>query len=136
MLRPRISLAMVAKIRLLEAALSPPSALELDDDGAVALERVVDPVGGSDAAGARLVLHHDGRIAGNILAEMARHEPRRDVIDAAGRGADDHGHLPVLVELLDRLRTHCVDCGTYEKAAGDRQRGAMPDHGNAASRWP
>src|SRR5580698_8713632 len=129
MLRPRISLAMVAKIRLLEAALSPPSALELDDDGAVALERVVEPVGGSDAAGAGLVLHHDGRVAGNILAEMARHEAGGNVVDAAGRGADDHGHLAVLVELLDRLGVHWIGCRTHEKATSDRQRGAMSDHG-------
>jgi hypothetical protein len=37
------------------------------------------------------------------LAEVARYEARGDVVDAAGRGADHHGHLPAFVELLDGL---------------------------------
>ncbi len=64
---------------------------------------LVEAVGRRDAAGARLVLHDDGRIAGNVMAEIARHEAGRNVVDAAGCRADHHGDLPAFVELLDRL---------------------------------
>ena len=42
-----------------------------------------------DAAGARHVLRHDGRLARNVLAEMARQQPPIEVVAAADAVADD-----------------------------------------------
>ena len=41
------------------------------------------------AAGAGLVVHDDGRLARNVLAEVAGEQPRIDVVAAAGGVADD-----------------------------------------------
>ena len=57
-------------------------------------------IGGGDAAGRRHVLHHDGRIAGNMLAEMARRRARLQIVSAADAGADDEGDLLAGIKIL------------------------------------
>ena len=44
---------------------------------------VVEVIGRRDAAGARHVAHHHGRIAGNVLADMAGDRARQRVVAAA-----------------------------------------------------
>src|SRR5437016_5870642 len=56
--------------------------------GAVARRDLVDVIRGLEAAGARHVLRDDGRLAGNVLAEMARDQPAVEVVAAAGGIAD------------------------------------------------
>ena len=70
-----------------------------------------------------MVLHDDRRIAGDEAAEMPRHQPRRNVVDAARRGADQHGDVPALVELLDRLRVGAQRL-RWQSSRRARQRGA------------
>ena len=96
------------------------SALELGEHGAVALGRIVDAVGGDEAAAARSILHADERIARDEAAEMLGREARRDVVDAAGRGADQHSDGLAAVELLDGL---CV-CGWHR----DQSYGQAAQH--------
>ena len=57
-------------------------------------------IGGGHAAGGRHVLHDDGRIAGNVLAEMARRGARLQVVSAADAGADNEGDLLAGIEIL------------------------------------
>ena len=52
-------------------------------------------------AGARHVLRHDGRIAGDVLADVAGEMPRVEVVAAADREADHEVDGLALVELLD-----------------------------------
>ena len=65
---------------------------------------VVDVAERQERAGARLVLRHHGRIAGDVLADMAGEQPRIDVVAAGRRIADDELDLLALVELLGGLR--------------------------------
>ena len=72
-------------------------------NGAVLRRDVVEVRDRGVAAGARHVGDDHARIAGDVLAHVAGEQPRVDVVAAAGRGADDHGDLPALVELGDRV---------------------------------
>jgi predicted Zn-dependent protease len=60
-------------------------ALQDAHDGAVAARQIVEVVGGRKPAGARHVLHDDGRRTWNVAAEMARHHAGVPVIAAARR---------------------------------------------------
>ena len=94
-------------------------ALELGQHGAVLLGVDVEPVGGNEPAAAGIVLHHEARIAGQEARQVPRRQPRRDVVDAARRGADQHGDGADLVELLDRLRGRVLGGGERDaEAAG------------------
>ena len=53
---------------------------------------IVMLIGGDEAAGARHVLRHDVRPAGQMLANVAGDHPAPEVEAAAGSGGDDHGH--------------------------------------------
>ena len=79
------------------------AALDERDGGAVLGRDVEHVVGGGEAAGRRHVLHDDGGIAGDVPADMARHQPRLGVVAAARRRADDQRDLLAGVELGDRL---------------------------------
>ena len=67
-------------------------------------------------------------IAGDVPAEMARRDPRLQVVAAAGTGADDDGELLAGVEIL----------GAGGRGAGPRHEPkhkrctAIPDHGRAS----
>src|SRR4029077_19370320 len=65
---------------------------------------VVEEIDGAQAAAAWHVLHDDRRMAGNELAEVARKQPRIDVVAAARPGADNEIDLPSLVEVRNRFR--------------------------------
>ena len=57
------------------------------------------------APGARHVLHDDGRIAGNVIADIARQHARIIVVAAGRREADHDGEELALVEIVGaRLR--------------------------------
>jgi len=66
----------------------------LNDDakrGAVLRGDLVDVVRGLEAAGAGHVLRHDGRLSGNVLAEMARDQAAVEIVAAAGGVTDRDG---------------------------------------------
>jgi hypothetical protein len=60
--------------------------------------------GRAQAAGARHVLNHDPRLAGDVLAEVIRDHARVEIEAAAGRIAGDQRHGPALVKLGDGVR--------------------------------
>ena len=68
------------------------------DRGAVERPRGVKLVGHGQRAGARLVLHDDARIAGNVFRQVAGQQPRVDVVARADADADDEPHHLALVE--------------------------------------
>ena len=61
------------------------------DNGAVLRRRRSRVVARPAGAGARHVLRHDGRMAGDVLADMARDRRRIEVVAAADREADQEG---------------------------------------------
>ena len=74
----------------------------------------------AQAAGPRHVLYDDGRIAWNMPAEMARHQPREQVVAAADPIADDQGDGPALVEIRDRVGVRM----RRDREAGEERRRA------------
>ena len=74
------------------------------DVGAVARRLREQVVRHLDAAGAGHVLRHHGGIAGDVLAEVARDQPRLQVVFAADADADQHVDGLAAVEIGDRLR--------------------------------
>ena len=70
------------------------------------------------AAGARLVLHDHGRVAGNVLGDVARQRARVDVVARADADADHDAHGLAFVEGGDVL----LRLGAL--AAGGKQRGS------------
>ena len=73
------------------------------DGGAVLRRQRIDVAGGLVAAGARHVLRHDRRVAGNVAADVPRDLARIGVVAAAGRRADHDGDLLAPVEFLDGI---------------------------------
>src|SRR5215469_12443032 len=63
---------------------------------------------GPNTAGARHVLHHDVRIAGNVRGEIRREGERVGGVAAARPGAEDPVDLLALVEIGDRVRARCA----------------------------
>ena len=72
--------------------------------GAVLRRLLVHEVGQPDRARAFHVARHDRRVAGNVLADVARDHAAVEVVGAAGREADIHADGLAFVELGDRLR--------------------------------
>ena len=64
----------------------------------------------ADAASAGHQLRHDRRIAGQILAEMAREDAGADVDAAAGGASDQNLDLLATIELRGRRRR--CECAT------------------------
>src|SRR5262245_1085232 len=97
------------------------------DDGAVLGRKIVEVVDGAQAAGARHVLHHRGRVAWDEAHDVARHQPRIDVEAAAGAVTDDHGDLLALVEIGNavgcRRRDGCGGCDRRD----ENQRASAAD---------
>jgi hypothetical protein len=77
------------------------AARECADDGAVFRSDQIEIVGCLEAAGAAHVLRHDSGIAGNMLAEVARHQPSIGIVPAAHAVADDERQGLAFVEILD-----------------------------------
>ena len=80
------------------------AALRRADMQAVLVRDIGDVVGHHQAAAARHVAHDHLRIAGDVLADMTRNQPRIDVVAAAGGEADIERDGLVLVELRRALR--------------------------------
>jgi hypothetical protein len=78
------------------------SALDQCDRGAVLRSRAEHVVGRRDAR--RHVLHDQRRLARDVLAEMARRQPRLQVVAAAHAGAHDEGDLLAGIEVVRRGR--------------------------------
>ena len=74
------------------------SADEMADGEAVRLGDFVDVIGGDQTAGAGHVFDDEGRIAGNMLAQVARDGARVGVVAAAGGAADDDADRFAFVE--------------------------------------
>ena len=77
--------------------------LDHSDDGAVLRRDVVEIVEHLQPAGAGHVLRHDARIAGDVLADVASHQPRLDVVLAAGADPDQHVDRLAAVEVRHRI---------------------------------
>ena len=69
-------------------------------------------------AGARHVLRHQSRIAGDVLAHVARQRAGIDVVAAARRETDQHLDGAALVEVLHRIGGHRL-----RRGGDDRRRG-------------
>jgi hypothetical protein len=80
---------------------------------------LVGVVGGNRAAGAGHVLHHHGRIAGNVLAKLRRKSADEHVGGAARFEADDDAQC-LAGKVVARLR----DGGRGERENRDGQRQA------------
>jgi hypothetical protein len=77
------------------------------------------------ASGARHVLRQDGRIPGNVLADMAGEVAGVEVVAAADRKPDGEVDGLALVELLDALRLDGGGGGGREhQQAGERSNGS------------
>src|ERR1700736_6808923 len=83
-------------------------ALELGEDRTIPVRVEIEPVGGDQAAGTGIALHHHSWSTGNEAGQMSRDQTGRDVVDAAGGSPYQHGQGTALVELLDRLRARRV----------------------------
>ena len=74
------------------------------------------------AAGARHVLHDDGRISGNVIADVARNIARVTVVAAGRREADDDTEHLALVEVVGararNCRRQCDQCRRHDKLHG------------------
>ena len=91
------------------------------DDGAVLGGDVEDRIHRQEAAGAGLVLGHDGRLSGDVPAKMARKKPPQGIVAATGRVADDEVDGLAGVELFGclrrRLGNQTGDAGTDDDQA-------------------
>src|SRR5262249_29247570 len=71
------------------------------------------------------VLHDDGRLAGNVPAQMRRHDPRVGVVAPAWSGRDDQVDGLVAVELLRARgprKSESEQPGEGHRTEGLRQR--------------
>ena len=82
---------------------------------------IVEPVGEPQAAGALHVLRHDVRIAGNVLAHVAREHARIEVVAAADAVADIEIDGLALVEVGHALRA-AARGGDKQEGRGQRPR--------------
>ncbi len=100
------------------------------DRGAVLRRQRIDVAGRFVTAGARHVLRHDGRVAGNVTTDIPRNQPRISVVAAAGRRADDEVDVLALVELLDGVlgvRARGREAGEDDQRARAHER-VRPSH--------
>ena len=74
------------------------------DGRAVLRADIVDPVGEPQAAGTFHVLRDDGRVARDVLAEVAGNDARIEIVGAADAVADIEIDVLALVEFRRRLR--------------------------------
>jgi hypothetical protein len=70
-------------------------ARESGDRAAVARRLLGEVIRGPDAAGARHHLHGHVRLAGDVAADMAAHQPGIEVDAAAGGAGDVDRHRPI-----------------------------------------
>ena len=87
-------------LRIAEERLQHGPAADDAERRAVPRRRIEEVHGRDQAAGARHVAHDNGGIAGKVLAEIAREQPRSRIVGAAGREADQNRDLLALVEVV------------------------------------
>ena len=112
-------------------------ARERADRGAVLRRDVVEIVDRAQAAGTRHILHDHGWMSGNKLAEVARKQPRMDIVAATRAIADDQVYLPALVEVGERIRMRRDDrqCrGDYCRRTRARKHASSRCKANRAHR--
>src|SRR6185503_8959374 len=80
---------------------------EMANDEAIRFGDFVDVVGGDQTAGAGHVFDDEGRIAGNMLAQVARDGARVGVVTAPGGAADDDADRFTFVERFLREGASC-----------------------------
>ena len=90
---------------------------------AVAGRLCVEKISRGDARRRRHVLHDDGGLPGNVLAEVSREEPSGKVVVVAYGMPDDHADLLVLVELLRSLSARAEGDTEGETERDDRFAG-------------
>ena len=94
------------------------------DRGAVERPRGIKLVGHAERARARLVLHDDAWIAGNVFRQIAGQQPRVDVVARADADADDQAHHLALVEggdiVLRRSGQRRRAATTMQRKSADR----------------
>jgi hypothetical protein len=78
------------------------------DGSAVARRDREQMIGRAHAAAAHHVLHHDRRIARNVLAHVAGERTRINVVAAAGVGGDHEIDGLTLVEIRDLVGGGCT----------------------------
>ena len=91
-----------------ENVLEDETADEMADREAIRFGDFVDVVGGDQTARAGHVLDDKSRIAGNMLAQVARDGSRVGVVAAAGGAADDDADRFAFVEWFLREGRRCV----------------------------
>src|SRR5262249_29619906 len=105
------------------------AAAEGGDRRAVLRADIVDPVGKPQAAGAFHVLRDDGRVAGDVLAQMAGKHAGIEIVGAADAVADIELDVAALVELRGRLREGERYRRKYENGGRNGARpGVMTHH--------
>ena len=92
------------------------------DHAAVARRLQRHVVRGDNAGRLRHVLHDDGGVARQFLGEIARQQPRADVVVVADLVADDHLDLPALVEFLGALRPRAPQSARRQGSAAAANR--------------
>jgi hypothetical protein len=80
-------------------------------------------IGRDDVAGARHVLDHDRRLAGNMPCDMASNEPRPEIVVLSRRGADNELELLAAEETVSALRGS--DAVERKKRAQDEHAGSF-----------
>src|SRR5262249_4783775 len=98
---------------------------ERADGPAVLRCRRIDEVRGLQRARTWHVLRHHGRVAGNMLADVAREVPTVQVVAAANREADYQIDGFALVEFLDTLRRRRRNGGSGERQESNGKRNAQ-----------
>ena len=108
-------------------------AVERGDGEPVGTGDPVRVVGGDQARGAGHVLHDDGRLARNVLREMAGEQPRVGIEAAARRVADDDPHRLACVGLAGRLarRGESADAQDHESQPSEAR--TRPSQRSASS---
>jgi len=91
-------------------------------------------VGHHNAAGRRLVLHQNVRIAWNMVDEVTRDDAREQIVAATHGRAHDHAQLLAPVERGDVALRARLRCRADKHR--DEQRGSNEFHSHTLSRYP
>ncbi len=110
-------------LRMMQQTFHREPAIDGAHDRAVFGRGGVEIVREAQAAGARHVLGHDERIAGDVLAHVAGEHARVEIVPAARRHADEHADLVVRVEVGDRIGHG----GLANARRSEREHGASDD---------
>ena len=116
------------RLRRAEQRLERRIVLHEADHRAVALGGGIEIIGRGEPAGARHVAHDDGRMAGNVRADMAGNRPRQGVVAAGRAGGDDQRHRAAAVEIGDRIGRRRRQAKPCQPAGEQRKHGRLLRH--------